>query len=509
MQTGDLRATLRFSPVLILVGGSLHARRHMCMTANRLRNLMSHSNVTRLPLRPGGVDQSTGTRTAISLEVEVDGSAPKGDDAVLSLALESSDALRRNAENAQESGDGRGVSLESTVSSLARREQRQGATYVLDRVAALHLAGVALATRSSEEGKGEEEGSGGTSEHGRVVTSSSPTRASFLFANSLAAADPRISATRNVHVFSVRWQLSLKLLTPITETCHLSVHAFPRAPEKKKPYHASSSHDLKPALLSASQHDSRRTALLDWSILRGSGSSAAVIHLPREALRGAVIWKMLVRSSFIDMRCDVAQESTVSESSSDLGGLREPTENRRGGGLKPPQPTRNRAQATSKGRGPVVGSPERRKCKDPKPCDRKRILDAGIKGMQNLLGKASSTTSYPFDPHRLSYFTMFARLSAAVLLALPLLAAAGGQCNTGEMQCCNSVQNADTPSVAALLGVLGVAAQGVTGQVGVTCSPISVIGGGGNSCTAQPVCCSNNSFNGIVALGCTPINLNL
>ncbi|KAF8875137.1 hypothetical protein BD779DRAFT_1678405 [Infundibulicybe gibba] len=43
----------------------------------------------------------------------------------------------------------------------------------------------------------------------------------------------------------------------------------------------------------------------------------------------------------------------------------------------------------------------------------------------------------------------------------------------------------------------------------MTCSPISAIGLGGNSCSAQPVCCSNNSFNGIVALGCTPVNLNL
>ncbi|GLB43277.1 putative hydrophobins [Lyophyllum shimeji] len=104
---------------------------------------------------------------------------------------------------------------------------------------------------------------------------------------------------------------------------------------------------------------------------------------------------------------------------------------------------------------------------------------------------------------------MLARATAAFFLALPLLSAATGQCNTGELQCCNSVQNADSPSVAALLGAIGVAAQGVTGQVGVTCNPISVIGISGNSCTAQPVCCTNNSFNGVVALGCTPINVNL
>jgi hypothetical protein len=63
--------------------------------------------------------------------------------------------------------------------------------------------------------------------------------------------------------------------------------------------------------------------------------------------------------------------------------------------------------------------------------------------------------------------------------------------------------------VASLLGLLGIALGSVTGLVGLTCSPLSIIGAGGNSCSAQPVCCTNNSFNGIVSLGCSPINLNL
>ncbi|KAF8994997.1 fungal hydrophobin-domain-containing protein, partial [Cyathus striatus] len=104
---------------------------------------------------------------------------------------------------------------------------------------------------------------------------------------------------------------------------------------------------------------------------------------------------------------------------------------------------------------------------------------------------------------------------------LPLLAAAsavprGGsppvsQCNVGSLQCCNSVQSATSLSdpVSLLLGLLGVVVSGLTGQVGVTCSPISVVGVGGNSCTAQPVCCTDNSFNGLIALGCSPININL
>ncbi|KAK0212027.1 hydrophobin [Armillaria fumosa] len=77
-----------------------------------------------------------------------------------------------------------------------------------------------------------------------------------------------------------------------------------------------------------------------------------------------------------------------------------------------------------------------------------------------------------------------------------------------------------------LLAVLGVVAGDLTADVGLTCSPISAIGIGGTNCNAQAVCCENNSFvsdsviqidstltfpdyNGVVALGCTPINVGL
>ncbi|KAF8871126.1 fungal hydrophobin-domain-containing protein [Infundibulicybe gibba] len=83
------------------------------------------------------------------------------------------------------------------------------------------------------------------------------------------------------------------------------------------------------------------------------------------------------------------------------------------------------------------------------------------------------------------------------------------QCNTGDIQCCNSVQAAGSSAVSGLLGLLGIVVQDVTALVGVTCSPITAIGIAGNQCSAQPVCCTNNSFNGLVAIGCTPINVNL
>jgi len=90
------------------------------------------------------------------------------------------------------------------------------------------------------------------------------------------------------------------------------------------------------------------------------------------------------------------------------------------------------------------------------------------------------------------------------------------QCNTGDMHCCDQVQQVGfrssaldilylflivvyqsdnlSPDVTTLLGLLGIAVGGLNAAVGVNCSPISVIGVGGNSCTQQPVCCTNNNF---------------
>ncbi|KAI5118972.1 hypothetical protein M0805_001111 [Coniferiporia weirii] len=81
------------------------------------------------------------------------------------------------------------------------------------------------------------------------------------------------------------------------------------------------------------------------------------------------------------------------------------------------------------------------------------------------------------------------------------------QCNTGDIQCCQSTESASSASGAALLGLLGIVLDDLNVLIGVTCSPISVIGVGGDSCDASPVCCEDNSFNGLIAIGCVPITL--
>ncbi|KAF8838083.1 hydrophobin [Paxillus ammoniavirescens] len=107
---------------------------------------------------------------------------------------------------------------------------------------------------------------------------------------------------------------------------------------------------------------------------------------------------------------------------------------------------------------------------------------------------------------------MFARVFA--LLPLALLASAShlearDQCNTGSISCCNQVQSAQQAS--GLLTQLGLAAVAAAagGNVGLTCTPVTIIGtGSGCDATQQPVCCTGNQFNGLVNVGCTPINVN-
>ncbi|KAK7681934.1 hypothetical protein QCA50_014896 [Cerrena zonata] len=104
------------------------------------------------------------------------------------------------------------------------------------------------------------------------------------------------------------------------------------------------------------------------------------------------------------------------------------------------------------------------------------------------------------------------------LLALPLLAVAtplttrwGGEpassCTTGPVQCCDTVTTANNAAAAKVLGLLEIVVQDLNVLVGLTCSPISVIGVGSNSCKANPVCCSDNSHGSAVSIGCVPVSL--
>ncbi|KAI1791616.1 fungal hydrophobin [Ganoderma leucocontextum] len=103
---------------------------------------------------------------------------------------------------------------------------------------------------------------------------------------------------------------------------------------------------------------------------------------------------------------------------------------------------------------------------------------------------------------------MFSRLAAVSALAFAVLAVAAGDCDTGSMQCCNQVEDSQSVAGSTLLSVLGIDLQDVTGQIGLGCSPLSVVGvGASDACSASPVCCQNNNVGGLVSIGCVPISL--
>ncbi|KAH7916584.1 fungal hydrophobin-domain-containing protein [Hygrophoropsis aurantiaca] len=84
------------------------------------------------------------------------------------------------------------------------------------------------------------------------------------------------------------------------------------------------------------------------------------------------------------------------------------------------------------------------------------------------------------------------------------------QCNTGPIQCCESMKSANDESIQGLLGKLNIAPDSIIGQVGLQCTPITgALTGSGATCSQEPVCCTNNNYNGFVNVGCSPVNLNL
>ncbi|KDQ62744.1 hypothetical protein JAAARDRAFT_190030 [Jaapia argillacea MUCL 33604] len=100
---------------------------------------------------------------------------------------------------------------------------------------------------------------------------------------------------------------------------------------------------------------------------------------------------------------------------------------------------------------------------------------------------------------------MFAKaFSAAALFSI--LAVATAQCTTGALQCCDTVEPASSPAAAGILKSIGVVVQDVNALVGLTCSPITAVGvGSGSACTANPVCCTDNSWGSLISIGCVPV----
>ncbi|KAI9462531.1 hydrophobin-domain-containing protein [Russula earlei] len=80
------------------------------------------------------------------------------------------------------------------------------------------------------------------------------------------------------------------------------------------------------------------------------------------------------------------------------------------------------------------------------------------------------------------------------------------QCNTGPVQCCNTLTSTKNPLTAILSGLLPVGTFiDPNLAVGLTC--FSLVGG--TSCSSTAVCCTGVSQTGLINVGCTPINFGL
>ncbi|KAF5320996.1 hypothetical protein D9619_001643 [Psilocybe cf. subviscida] len=111
------------------------------------------------------------------------------------------------------------------------------------------------------------------------------------------------------------------------------------------------------------------------------------------------------------------------------------------------------------------------------------------------------------------------RFATATLLSLPIFAAATAvelatielaardECSGGTINCCNSTQNSTALNLGTLSSLLGIQLPNIGALIGLTCSSVALLSALGQQCASQQVCCTNNSFNGLIALGCTAINL--
>ncbi|RXW19347.1 hypothetical protein EST38_g6511 [Candolleomyces aberdarensis] len=106
--------------------------------------------------------------------------------------------------------------------------------------------------------------------------------------------------------------------------------------------------------------------------------------------------------------------------------------------------------------------------------------------------------------------------ASSVLLAVSAMPTPGGsevsQCNGGEVYCCNSYHEVEKEdeSWKAIYALLNLDIEGLTGGIAANCSPLGVAAiGSGASCSSQTVCCQGNQYNGLINVGCSPINVAL
>ncbi|KAJ7176364.1 fungal hydrophobin [Mycena crocata] len=106
---------------------------------------------------------------------------------------------------------------------------------------------------------------------------------------------------------------------------------------------------------------------------------------------------------------------------------------------------------------------------------------------------------------------MFSKLSLVVTSVLITLAAAIPNTTPpvstpDSPQCCSSVVPSTSTAASAVAALLGLDLTGLVVDVGLSCSPITVIG---NNCGGTTVTCEapEKEWGGLIAINCIPITL--
>ncbi|KAJ7219007.1 hypothetical protein B0H12DRAFT_1241486 [Mycena haematopus] len=106
---------------------------------------------------------------------------------------------------------------------------------------------------------------------------------------------------------------------------------------------------------------------------------------------------------------------------------------------------------------------------------------------------------------------MFSKLSVVVVSVLITLAAAIPNTTPPvtpptSNQCCSSVQSSTSSAVAAVAATLGLDLSGLDVPIGLSCSPITVVG---NNCGGTTVTCDapQAAWGGLIAINCIPVTL--
>ncbi|KLO13693.1 fungal hydrophobin [Schizopora paradoxa] len=105
---------------------------------------------------------------------------------------------------------------------------------------------------------------------------------------------------------------------------------------------------------------------------------------------------------------------------------------------------------------------------------------------------------------------MFSKLFVAASLAILAVATPapwGSSGSTTPNACCTSTTTAGNSAFAGLFQSLGIDISNVNVPIGLGCSPITVVGVSGTSCTNDPVSCDQIFTPSLVGLNCVPVDV--